>query len=147
MTICLLLKYLTSQRQLGPITQARMCLPAWKHVPFGTSGHRQTQLTVKTLNTCRRVRKSLVHDQPSTTEPDCYLMTPVLVLLLGLHCRSQWPRGLRHRSAAVRLLGLWVRISPGAWMSVSCECCVLSSRGLCDGTITRPEESYRVWCV
>jgi hypothetical protein len=32
-------------------------------------------------------------------------------------------------------------------MSVFCECCVLSGRGLCDGLITRPEESYRVWCV
>ena len=27
-------------------------------------------------------------------------------------------------------------------MSVCCECCVLSGRGLCDGLITRPEESY-----
>jgi len=26
-------------------------------------------------------------------------------------------------------------------MSVCCECCVLSGRGLCDGLITRPEES------
>jgi hypothetical protein len=25
--------------------------------------------------------------------------------------------------------------------------CVLSGRGLCVGLITRPEESYRVWCV
>ena len=33
-------------------------------------------------------------------------------------CRSQWPRGLRRRSAAARLLRLWVRIPPGAWMSV-----------------------------
>jgi len=24
---------------------------------------------------------------------------------------------------------------------------VLSGRGLCDGLITRPEESYRLWCV
>jgi hypothetical protein len=31
------------------------------------------------------------------------------------------------------------KIPPGAWMSVSCECCVLSGRGLCDGLITRPE--------
>jgi hypothetical protein len=44
------------------------------------------------------------------------------------------------------LAGMWVRILPGAWMSVSCECCVLSGRGLCDGLITCPEESYRVWC-
>jgi len=27
-------------------------------------------------------------------------------------------------------------------MSVCCECCVLSGRGLCDGLITCPEESY-----
>ena len=32
-------------------------------------------------------------------------------------------------------------------MFVCCECCVLSGRGLCDGLITRPEKSYRVWCV
>jgi hypothetical protein len=32
-------------------------------------------------------------------------------------------------------------------MSVSCECCVLSDRGLCGGPITRPEKSYRLWCV
>jgi len=32
-------------------------------------------------------------------------------------------------------------------MSVSCECCVLSGRGLCVWPITHPEESYRVWCL
>ena len=32
-------------------------------------------------------------------------------------------------------------------MDVCCECCVLSDRGLCDELITRPEESYRLWCV
>ena len=50
-------------------------------------------------------------------------------------------------SSAARLLGLRVRIPPWAWMSVCCESCVLSSRGLCVGLITRPEQSYRVWCV
>jgi len=39
------------------------------------------------------------------------------------------------------------KIPPGAWMSVRCECCVLSGRGLGDEPITRPEESYRLWCV
>ena len=61
-------------------------------------------------------------------------------------CRAQWPRGVRRGSAAARLLGLWVRTPPGAWISVCCECCVLSGRGLCVGLITRPEDSYRV-CV
>jgi hypothetical protein len=32
-------------------------------------------------------------------------------------------------------------------MFVCCECCVLSGIGLCDGLITRPEESYRPWRV
>ena len=62
-------------------------------------------------------------------------------------CWSQWPRGLRRRSAAARLLRLRVRIPQGAWMSVCCECCVLSGRSLCDELITRSEESYRLWCV
>ena len=63
--------------------------------------------------------------------------------------RFRWPRGLRRGSAAARLLGLWVRIPLGARTSVSCECCVLSGRGLGDGTIPRPEETYWVWsaCV
>jgi len=56
--------------------------------------------------------------------------------------RSQRQRGLRRGSAAACLLRLRVRIHPGAWMSVCCDCCVLSGRGLCDGLITRPEESY-----
>jgi hypothetical protein len=61
--------------------------------------------------------------------------------------RSQWSRGLWRRSTAARLLRLWVRIPPRAWMSICCECYVLSGRGLCDELITRPEESYRLWCV
>jgi hypothetical protein len=61
--------------------------------------------------------------------------------------QSQWPRGLRRGSVAVRLLGLRVRIPPGAWMFVSCTVFVLSGRGLYDGPIPRPEESYRLWCV
>ena len=51
------------------------------------------------------------------------------------------------RPAASHLLKSWVRIPPGAWIFVCCECRVLSGRGLCDERITRPEESYRLWCV
>ena len=50
------------------------------------------------------------------------------------------------RPAAGRLLRSWVRIPPGAWIFVCCECRVLG-RGLCDELITRPEESYRLCCV
>ena len=51
------------------------------------------------------------------------------------------------RPQAAHLLRSWVRIPPGAWIFVCCECRVLSGRGLCDEVITRPEEFYRLWCV
>ena len=68
------------------------------------------------------------------------------VLCVSMY-RSQWPRGLRRRCAVVRLLRSWFRIPPGACIFVCCDCCVLSGRGLCDELITRPEKSYRLWCV
>ena len=76
--------------------------------------------------------------------------TSVILIFVVLYipsCRSQWPRGLRCRSAAACLLRSWVRIPPGAWIFVCCECRALSGRGLCDKLITRPEESYRLCCV
>jgi hypothetical protein len=54
---------------------------------------------------------------------------------------------LRRKSAAARLLALWVRVPPGSWMLACFECCVLSGGGLCDELITRLEGSYRLWCV
>ena len=50
---------------------------------------------------------------------ECYL-----IIVMDHYCRSQWPRGLRRRSAAARLLRSWVRIPPAAWMFVvSAVCC------------------------
>ena len=60
---------------------------------------------------------------------------------------SQWRCGLRRRSAAARLLRLWVGFPTGAWMSFCYKCCVLSGRGLCVWLIIRTEKSYRLWCV
>src|SRR5215475_9174225 len=63
---------------------------------------------------------------------------------------SQWdsnPRSQQASGRAARLLRSWVRIPPGAWIFVCCECRVLSGRDLCDELITRPEESYRLCCV
>jgi len=57
-------------------------------------------------------------------DDDWSLMGSYTVPLVN-SCRSQWSRGLRRRSTAARMLGLWVRIPPGAWMSVCCECCML----------------------
>jgi hypothetical protein len=44
--------------------------------------------------------------------------------------RSRWPRGLRRRSAAERLLGSWVRIPPVAWMFVLYSVCVVRYKSL-----------------
>jgi hypothetical protein len=58
------------------------------------------------------------------------------------------PISVTARSKAwVCLLGFWVRIPPGRGCLSLVKCSVLSGRGLCDGLITRPEESYRLWCV
>ena len=66
---------------------------------------------------------------------------------LSLSCRT-FPDikdlKLRRGSVVARLLRLRVRVPPIAWISVAKECCVLSGRGLGDGLITRPEESYRL---
>jgi hypothetical protein len=37
--------------------------------------------------------------------------------------------------------------NPTGAMDVCRECCVLLGRGFCDGLITRPEDSYRLWRV
>jgi len=52
------------------------------------------------------------------------------IIPTGTASQSQRSCGLRRTSATDRLLGPWVRISPTAWMFVSCECCVWSGRGL-----------------
>ena len=63
--------------------------------------------------------------------------------LHNFSCRSQWPRGLRRGCTAARLLTLWFesRRRHACLFLVSVVCC----QG--DGLITRPEDSYRVWCV
>ena len=74
-----------------------------------------------------------------STRPRNVLFSVICFLYIYIH--------RRRRFAGYRLLGLRVRIPPEARMFVCCECCVLSGRGLCDGPIPRPEESYRLWCV
>jgi len=86
------------------------------------------------------LRKKWTMNEYICKQKECYSLS-------GVKCRSQWPRGLRRRSAAACLLRLWVWILPGAWTFVCCECSVLSGRGLCDELSARPEESYRLWYV
>jgi len=85
-------------------------------------------------------------EQMCTLHITCAECVCLNVSMYGIR-RSEWPRGLRRSSAVARLLRLWVRIPPGAWMSVCWDCCVLSKKSLCDELIARPEQSYRLWCV
>ena len=67
----------------------------------------------------------------------------LLKIVYNMKCRSQWPLGLKP-------LASWdcrFESRRGHGCSLCVECCVLSGRGLCDGLITRPEKSYRLWCV
>jgi hypothetical protein len=79
-----------------------------------------------------------------STEPPSLRLIFILFIPPAHGCQSRCPRVLRRGSAAACLLGLRVRIPPVAWMPVCCECCVLSGRGVCEGLITSPEESYRL---
>jgi len=54
------------------------------------------------------------------------------------------PITVTERVKAYRFLTSRDRIPTKAWMSFFCGCCVLSGRGICDGSITRPEETYFV---
>ena len=95
----------------------------------------------------KNIRTTKRYFQKYTRKPTFHGIILYISIQGLIMSRSQWPRGLRRRSTAARLLRSWVRIPPRTWMFVCCECCVLSGRGLCDELITRPEESYRLWCV
>jgi hypothetical protein len=69
---------------------------------------------------------------------------------ITLDSLKTWKTGMisaGERPQTAHLLRSWVRIPPGAWIFVCCECRVLSGRGLCDELITRPEDSYRLCCI
>jgi hypothetical protein len=63
-------------------------------------------------------------------------------------CRSQWPRSLRRRSAATRLLGLGLRITPDAWMSVvRVVCCQVEVSATSWSLVQRSHIDYSVFHV
>jgi hypothetical protein len=100
-----------------------------------------------------KCRKFLANDWPHIPEKGglgVWMMNCTVQLFIFIsslfYSRSRWPRGLERGSAAACLLGSRVRILSWAWQSVSCECCVLSGKGLCLQLIPRSEEFYRL-CV
>jgi len=106
------------------------------------------------LHTIRLLHLHILFHPSSVCKSDSFFLTlrnlfyhSIFILSTAYIRRSRWLRGLRCASVASRLLGLRVRIPPGAWMSFCFQCCVLSGRGLCVGLITFLEKSYWVWCV
>ena len=70
-----------------------------------------------------------------------------ILILQVSSCRFQSPRGLRRGSAAARLLGMWVRITPGGLGYLSLVNVVgCAGRNLGSWPVPGPEDSYRV-CV
>ena len=118
----------------GPTTcDPRLLRPLQQH-------RRSTQSTLQHIMSVTKLGTSLYCARQSqavqtarTQHPNTICWFIIIYFLLFVYVliyssRSQWPRGLRRRSAAACLLRLWVRIPPGAWMSVCCGCCVLSLR-------------------
>ena len=66
-------------------------------------------------------------------------------------CFKLWPKQVFVRSKAwvfgCLLAGIAGLNPTGSMDVVPYECCVLSVRDLCFGLLTRPEESYHLWCV
>ena len=56
------------------------------------------------------------------------------------------PSGRAVKGIGLRPLDCW-DCGFESHQDICCECCVLSGRGLCDELITRPGESYQLWCV
>ena len=70
------------------------------------------------------------------------------IKLFTSQCRSQWPRGLRRRSAAARLLRSWVRTPPGAWMLKSVYSAVRTgslNKAVCALSLTVSPLTWKIW--
>jgi hypothetical protein len=76
------------------------------------------------------------------------LLLLILLLLLLLLLLLPVPVAARSKPLAYgRSPAEFVGSNPTGVMDVCLLCFMLSGRGLCDALITRPEESYRLWCV
>jgi hypothetical protein len=61
-------------------------------------------------------------------------------------CRSRWPRGLKVWVCGRSLAGI-AGASPAGGVFVSCECCVLSRTGRCDGPLSLQRTPTWFVCV
>jgi hypothetical protein len=83
------------------------------------------------------------HQFPSTMATCCFYKWKWAIFLQPIPSTALSKAWVCGRSLA----GLSGSNPAEAWKSHSCECTVVSGRGLWDELITRPEKSYCVWCV
>ena len=124
----------------------------WIPIFFGTQVNKcgdmgRYLLSCITLNWFRPTRTGGFKCKHQTTKNPWMSKKNKNNVTISIKSRSQWPWRLKSGSTTARLLGLLFRIALEAWMSVSCECRMLSGWGLCDQPNIRPVESYRVWRV
>jgi hypothetical protein len=69
-----------------------------------------------------------------------------LIIVLIVNGRFRWPCGLGHRSWSLVCWDRWIESRSGHGFYILCFCVVLScvGKGLCEGLITLPKESYRM---
>ena len=115
---------------MGPFTNAtsystEFCLNSARSQRYGTARRTNFSSTPTfprlVLEECRVSRlQASVESHLSVSRIQTLFFLTVLALCYATdqHRRYKWPRGLRRWSMAYRLLRLWVRIPPGAWMSV-----------------------------
>jgi hypothetical protein len=143
-----------------------LCLWPSLDIQFGETGRIDRQVAAQFLLVLQwnilRDRTEFVKYEAVSTNccervcQDSCLDAPYYIVICGLSgCTILFPNYLMNvvRRSKARVCGRSFVGTAGsnpagrACLSVCCECCVLSGRGLCIGLITRPEESYRVWCV
>ena len=99
--------------------------------PTASSDKAECRLTEGRI--CEKVQTKVLCTVPVTQNFDFELRLKRVIW--EITCLAAHPDGRAISGLRVRPLGLGVRIPKGACMSVACECCLLSGRGLYDGSI------------
>ena len=103
-------------------------------------------LSYAELDFCTQLRNKnfeLLHSHTVKLSPERYFEFT--------KCQKGWSQWQCRLRGVLWLLACWdwgfESCQGHGCLSVCRECCVLSRTGVCNGLITRPEESYWVWCV
>ena len=134
---------------------SRFCKECHGHVFSSLMAQRRNGSLVTSTNRETSLHPDVASSRRSTSYNQQLSRSPFSAHLISYCCNCiyesvYWPlalaAGTKSWFCVSSLTGV-VASNPTGGLDVSCECCVLSGSGLCDGLIARPEESYRVWCI